>query len=242
MNNTKGEGMKTSNKILLSAGIVPFIIILFMLLSLKNILDEGPAVRNIDDNKMEYIHKRFDLEGFENIKAEGGWEIAITGGDHFNIELEAPGDSIDKISVSRQGNILLLSSDTNYFSILKNPKVSITLPSLSMLDLKGQYDIKISNLKLSELDINIEGVASITGIGGSVERFFFNGNGVVTADLISMPATNAYFKFDGIYMIMMGMNGGELSGILSGPGKLMTTGDITKNSIKVDNPNFIAHN
>ncbi len=241
MQNMKGEGMKTSNKILLALGVIPFIVILMMLFSFKGELDKGmePTIRNTDYSN--YHVKTYNFSDFDEIEAEGAWEVSLSGGDRFNIELRAPGDSIDKISVIEAENKLLLKSDKTSFTLYNSPKISITMPAISGLGIKGQCDVKISDFQISELDIGISGIADISGINSSVEKLSLNGSGIVNADLMAMPATNARFNYNGVYMIMMNVDGGELSGSINGPGKLIVSGNISTNTLKTENPDSVTY-
>ena len=240
MNNMKGKGMKTSNKILVAVSIVPFIIILMMLFSFRNILDKEPAMINQDSAKTNYHTEKNDLGSFDGIRAEGIWDIVLNRGDHCRIELETPDNSTTHASVTRQGNTLVLTSNKESFSFFNRPKISITLPSISRLDLFGKYDVKISNLKISKLDINLKGVASFVGTDSSVEDFSLNGNGVLNTDFKLMPVTNAHYNFTGFYLMEMNMNGGELSGRLSGSGKLVISGHVSANKLQTNGPGNIV--
>lgn len=233
--------MKTSNKTLLAIGIVPFVVILIMLFSYKGELDKETSMKIQDSPWEDYTKKNYDFEDFEEIKTEGTWEIVLTGGDHFKIELEAYDDSVKRIYVTKMGKTLILSSEKKYFSLASRPKATITMPSISRLILAGQSDVNISGFNISKLDIGINGAASITGTNSSVDQLSINGNGVVHADFMSMTLTNAHLNYNGAYMIMMKIYGGELSGKLKGLGKLMVSGNISRNTIKTDSPDNIIY-
>ncbi len=228
--------MKTSNKILLAVSIVPFIIAVIMIFSWKNMLDKEPGTQPGDSARSDYVKKNYDLEGFDEIKADGIWEIHLSAGDRFKVELESFDDSIKHTSVTKSGSTLILSSKKEYFSISDRPRINITMPALSRLNLTGMYDVDISGLNDSKMSVDITGVLSLTGIDSSVGDFSFSGSGIVYADLKDMPVNNANFNFNGVYLINMLMNGGELTGRIKGPGKIITKGNIIKNSINVDAP------
>ena len=56
-----------------------------------------------------------------------------------------------------------------------------------------------------------------------------------------MPVTNAFFNFNGVYMMNLNMNGGELSGMLNGPGKLVIEGNTSRNNINTDGKTNIIY-
>lgn len=241
MQNMKGKRMKTSNKILLALGIIPFIVILMMIFSFKNELEKGvdPAILNPDYSS--YAVKKYDFSGFDEIRAEGIWKIKLSGGNQFNVELRAPEELLDKVSIIKSGNELLIESEKNSFSMSGRAIISITMPSISRLYLDGQCEVEISDFNMPELGIYNNGVVGIVGRNSSVGRLSVNGNGALNVDFAHIPVTNALFNFSGVYMVKMQMNGGELLGNLHGPGKMMIEGKVSNNSIRTDGPNNIIY-
>ena len=233
--------MKTSNKILLALGIIPFFVILMIIFSFRNELKKGVDEEILNVDYSNYPVQTYDFAGFDEIEAEGFWEIELAGGSRFNIELSAPEESMDELSVTASGRTLHISSKKYSFSLFNRPKISITMPGLSRMDLKGQCNVIFSDFKMSELDIVINSIANIRAINSSIENFYLSGNGALNADLNNMAVTNARFGFNGAYMIDMRVNGGELSGFLTGPGKLTIWGATSKSTLRADTSGSIIY-
>ena len=231
--------MKTKNKIILFTLIVPFIIITIIILNIKKRLNEDMDPSLPPSEQEIAFKKSFDFDNFENISTEGFWSIHVMHGDHFQIELIAPEDIINEITVRKTENTLFLKSENNslsLFSMNKRTRVEITLPIISELHVKGITNILISDFQNSETSIRMDGIMNAAGENCIFNKLSLSGNGVMNVSMNNLSVTNAHFKYSGIYNITMHMNGGSLSGWLDGIGKMTTSGKITENSIRVSQP------
>lgn len=231
--------MKTKNKILLFTCVIPFIIVIMMILSIKKSLNEesDPAFSYSEQKISEKIS--FDLKNFENISAEGFWDINLMYDDHFKVELVAPENMMSEITVEKTGQTLVLSSKKDkfsLFSIKKGPQINITLPLISKLEIDGVADINISEFQNTTTSIYMNGVVNVTGENCIFDQISLNGTGVLNVSMSDVPVTNAHFKYSGMYNIIIHMNGGALTGKLDGLGNMIAWGEIAENSIKVSKP------
>ena len=80
----------------------------------------------------------------------------------------------------------------------------------------------------------MDGILSVSGKNSTIDQLFLKGDGVLNVAMNDVPVTSAQLNHDGVYMIKMLMNGGELKGKLDGIGIMIAAGDISENSIKVD--------
>ena len=235
----RGKQMKTKNKILLFTGVVPFIIVIMMIFSVKHTLNKETDPSLSDSERINSEKRSYDFKNFENISAEGVWDINLMYDDQFKVELVAPVNMMSEITVNKTDRTLILASKKDSYSLFSNykkPRINITLPLISRLDIDGVANIKISEFKNTEISIFMNGVMNITGESCSIDQFSLNGTGVVNVAMNDVPVTNAHFKYSGIYNINILMNGGELTGKLDGIGKMIASGEIAENSIKVNGP------
>ena len=234
-----GKQMKTKNKIILFTLIVPFIIVTIIILNIKKRLNEDTDPSLLSTEQEIAFKKSFDFDNFENITVEGFWSIHLTQGDHFKIELVAPEDIINNITVSEAENTLFFRSENNsvsLFSMNKRVRMDITLPSITQLHAKGITDILFSNFKNSDTSISMDGVMNVAGENCTFNKFSLSGSGVMNASTNDMPITNAHFDYRGIYNIAIHMNGGNLTGYLDGIGRITVSGEISENNIFVKEP------
>ncbi len=236
--------MKTKNKILLFTLILPFIIVVMVILSIKKSFNEETVPSQTYSEGIEAFRKSYDFADFEEISAEGWWNIHLMHDDHFKIEIVAPENMLDELSVEKTGHTLLLISEKknsySIFSFKKRPGINITLPSISKLDVKnGIANISISGFSDAETSISMEGIVSVTGEHCNFNQFFLSGDGIINIDMNDTPVANAHLEHSGIYNIMMLMDNGRLSGNLDGIGRMIASGEVFENSIRVDGPGIM---
>jgi hypothetical protein len=234
--------MKTKNKILLFTLIVPFILVVMVIVSIKKSFNDETDSSLSYSEEIDSIKRSFDFNNFEQISAEGFFSISLTHDDHFSIELVAPETAMDEISVSQSGQTLLLKLNKNSFSLFsinKRPRINITLPSISRVDIKGVADISFTDFSSAKTSIFMEGVVNVTGKSCLFDQFSLSGTGVMNVSMDDMPVTSAHFEYSGVYNINMHMNGGSLTGKLDGIGKMIASGEIGENSININPPGSI---
>ncbi len=236
--------MKTKNKILLFTLILPFIIVVMVILSIKKSFNDDTVPSQTYSEGIEAFKKSYDFTDFDEISAEGCWNIHLMHDDYFKIEIVAPENMLDELSVEKTGHTLLLISEKknsySIFSFKKRPGINITLPSISKLDVKsGIADISISDFNDAEISISMEGIVSVTGKHCNFNQFSLRGDGIINIDMNDTPVANAHLEHDGIYNIMMLMDNGRLSGNLDGIGRMIASGQVSENSIKVDGPGIM---
>lgn len=254
MHSTKGKKMKTSHKILVFAGIVPMFIVILMVLSMKNILeDTGNMTAPYSDSHPRVI-KEFLVKDFSKISTDGIWGIHIIQGDDFSVELEAPEKIIEDIRLEKIDSTLFLVSRNKPFSKLVTPqtsislpssrliipRASITLPSISEIHLRGMTNLDLSGFDSETMTINTQDVSTISGKDSMIQQLVLNGNGILFLDMFDTTVTNAHINYNGLYNVKMAIAGGRLSGQISGIGTLHCRGDVGINDIEVISPGRIV--
>ena len=228
--------MKTKNKILLFTSIIPFILILMIILSIKKSFNEDTDPSQLNLERIDTVTRSFDFHGFENIVLEGYWDIDIKHDDYFSVELIAPEKLLAEITVGQTGQTVHFFAKKNSFpvlSLIKCPRIFITLPVMSKLNLKGIADISFSDFNNAKTSISTDGVMNVTGENCTFDQFSLNGSGVMNVSMKEVPVTNVHLDYRGIYNGTMLMNGGSLTGYLDGIGSIEVSGEISKNTLFV---------
>jgi hypothetical protein len=233
--------IKTSNKILLAAGITPVLVIFITLLILR-IMMSGDALKAIASSSEPgpQTTKTIDLDAFNKISVVGPWTVHIIQGSNYKVIINAPQNVIDKLIVKRGGANLFLFIDENQrvFSQINNTylEATITLPFISELDINGVINLDLSEIKNDSLILNINGVTKITASSCTVQNLSLTEKGIANIDLSGVPIANANLECDGTFNIDLLMNGGRLSGNLNGVGNLSYKGEVSVNDIQVNSP------
>lgn len=127
--------------------------------------------------------KNYDNSGFTNIKINGPFQVEVTPSEGYVVQVNAPDNWFDQISVKQAGDTLELSLNMRWtfwnWWTKTTPKVAISLPSLSNLDLSGackgsvrgfrsNRDFKISATGASSVSLDVQAnFASVNSSGAS---------------------------------------------------------------------------
>jgi hypothetical protein len=226
--------MKTSNKILLISsssliGIVIGFLLIFRLMLGNSITTERPA-----DSDKPIVSRDFPLAGFTAIEVSGHWEVELSRGETTQVKVMAPGDVMEKLSIEKQGEALILKTKQKWRSNPGRVTALITMPSLSGLRLSGAVSLEISGFNSEILTINTAGSTSIMGKENYVKNLRLKGEGVSKLNLKRNSVINADLRYEGFCKIKLSMAGGELTGRIKGVGKVIYDGEVRKESIRKD--------
>lgn len=232
--------MKNSNKILIAAGAIPFVVVISAIIAIRVFFlnDIVKVIETPSFSSGKQSSKIVKAEGFDEISVVGPWTLHVYQGIGYNTEISAPKNIIDKIVAEKRGDKLSIVEGPGPADLMNNVRLeaTITLPMLTKLDLNGVINLDLYEINGDNLSINMQGVTRIAGYDGKVKDLSLSGKGVLTIDLSGLSATNANVNYDGTYMINLKMNGGRLTGGLGGVGRLNYGGDVSSNEIQLKNP------
>jgi phage shock protein PspC (stress-responsive transcriptional regulator) len=110
------------------------------------------------------------LDNFDEINISGVFDVRITQGSAYSVELIGPYEEKNKYQVSQRGNTLYIKyDDDKKFTWRRNPirlekmRINITLPDLEALELKGAGKATLRNFKADDLTIEALGAIEING-------------------------------------------------------------------------------
>jgi phage shock protein PspC (stress-responsive transcriptional regulator) len=110
------------------------------------------------------------LTDFDELEITGVFDVRITQGFDYSVELSGPENEKKHYKISQHGKTLSIEYiSEKKFDWKVNPlnmgkmKINITMPELESLDLKGAGDVIFSNFSTSHLDINALGAVDIEG-------------------------------------------------------------------------------
>ena len=109
----------------------------------------------------------YDFTDFTGIEIGHAFELEVTPSDVYKVTITAGESILKRIDVSKSGSVLKIDMDGWFFSWHSTPKVTITMPVLTWLDLSGaskgnargfksSEDFKLSLSGASNLDIDME--------------------------------------------------------------------------------------
>jgi hypothetical protein len=228
--------MKTSNNILLISSSSLIAIVIGFLLIFRLTLGSIITTEIPTDKDKTIVSRDFPLAGFTAIDISGHWEVELTRGETTHVKVKAPGDVMEKLSVEKQGVVLILRTDKKWNPRPGKVTAQITMPSLSDLRLSGLVSLEIDDFSSEILTINTAGSTSIMGKGNYVNNLRLKGEGVSKLNLKRNSVINADLRYEGVCKIELSMAGGELTGRIKGVGKVIYDGEVRKESIRKDGP------
>ena len=175
-----------------------------------------------------------DLVDFDSIHTEGGWSVTIMHGEVFSVEVDASEKALEQVNVFSRGDTLHLELDSGVQSITGNLRATVFLPDLERLQTAGGARVVISGFDLDALDIKVDGAASIIARDGRIGDLSVDSDGAASFDFDEVQVVNADVTMDGASNLAITMNGGALTGVLSGLGNVAFSGEVSDESIRID--------
>jgi hypothetical protein len=223
--------MKTSNKILLAVAIIPVILIVGTIVSLRVAFERRTDTKTVTNPSEERIIREYQYSGFSKIMVSGVWDLKIFQGNEYFVEISAPEYAMDSISAREKNDQLILDYLPDYEnSGLQNmPKAAVMVPSISTIYLMGTCRLDLREFNTDYLNVVGDGEVRMTVSNTAITNLDLVSQGVSEWDFSKASVVNARVRTDGTFSILLFMNGGRLSGALNGIGTLTYTGaaDIT---------------
>jgi hypothetical protein len=180
-----------------------------------------------------------DLSGFDRIDARGNWKITISQGTDWDVAVSSPANVEDELQVRVEGDRLVLEHEGRGWSWFRgfdggeSLTATIVMPALESVNLAGAAKLGLTGFSGTELAINAAGAAEIKGRDGRYEELELIVSGAGNADLSGIVVDDARIVLSGAGDITLNMNGGTLSGTVSGAGKVRYRGTVREESIVV---------
>lgn len=240
--------MRKSEKVMLSAlGVVALIVVSLVAIARIAIskVDTGTEVKAGVTKHINYgdmVEKNFDARDFDSIRFLGTWKVQLDQGDAWRVELQYPRNMEDELEVSVKNGRLILNPgqwdkhwNWNWWKGGQGEslKARIVMPDLKSLDISGATDLNFTGFEGDYLNIAISGAGNVEGNDGRFEKLNLNMSGAGNVDMRDITFVDANVNMSGAGNVNLGMNGGVLSGNLSGFGNIEYYGSISDERVNV---------
>jgi hypothetical protein len=237
--------MKKSHLFMLAGlGILGMFVIALVGLSRGSISysESGETGARVMVDFNDQISGNYDIKDFHTVVLNGAWEVDLIYGDDWEIELSYPRELENEIGVIREGNRLVLDSSQphvwawNWFNKDHGSRTfsaRITMPELREIDIKGTSDLEFSGFEGDKLIIVISGAGNVEGEDGHYEELSVTMSGAGNVDARDVIVVDADVTISGAGNITLNMDGGVLSGDLSGFGNIEYFGSITEERVNI---------
>lgn len=146
------------------------------------------------------VSKSYDYTGFDKITISGVYQIDVTVGSSFSIDLSGPENEMARAEVKLRGHSLDLGQRRRHRGEKRNRdgiRATISLPSLSGLDVSGVVDGDITGVDADHLEIDISGVGDID-VSGSCKSLDAHVSGVGELDASDLECRVVTVKVSGV--------------------------------------------
>jgi hypothetical protein len=124
--------------------------------------DRNNARRNDSgSNKMS-----FELEDFDKVEVRGNFDVFITEGTEYSVDLKGRDENLKKSFVRKFDDVLEVDTESKEWESIKDLKrsnkvrVYITMPGLSKLEGSGATDFTVESFRYKDLEIKLSGGSS----------------------------------------------------------------------------------
>ncbi len=232
--------MKTSSKILLVAAGALLMILALGMVGMRMYVDrlvEKTGVEWSDEDlpgSDEWLERSYDLDGFSRLKISGGWEVDIRQDSDYSVLIMGPEKYLDQLKAGVSGEVLNVDPEGRYRLRDGGLRLELTMPRLEGIESAGGLDLDFHGFSGERLEIECSGGSSITGSGGSYELLDFESRGGAELDFSDLPTVDARLRSSGAVEAVLTMEGGRLSGKISGAGSVTYYGDVDEQSLSTE--------
>ena len=233
--------MRKSQKTLLTSGGVIAGAILLVAVLVRIALSQVEPVKT-DFQSM--VMDSADLVGFDRVRVDGAWKVKLVQGDDWEVEVNPNDDQLDNLEVSvrnEQLNLRQRSSFKWWGNDSSELEARIQMPALKHLRLTGAVEAEMSGFEGQQLDIKTAGAIDLEGEQGRYEKLVVEGAGAIDLDFRDTLVTDASVDLAGASQLILTMNGGALTGSISGAGSIDYYGTVSMQEIKISGAGEVDH-
>ncbi len=223
--------MKTSNKLWIAAFGILFLFFLSFLIHTKSRIIQDNSYGDGRDSSYQWgeLTKEYDLDnsGFNSINIKGKISLTIKKAESWSIHVREEGR--EDLEIEQNGDELNITTRQHSRG---NVEISIGMPELSALRLKGAGELDFSGFDEPELYLYIKGAYNLEGRDSRIENLSVRVEGAGSLDLSEAPVHNADLDVQGIGSVQLTMTGGILQGTAKGIGSVNIEGEVGDNRLR----------
>jgi Putative auto-transporter adhesin, head GIN domain len=203
---------------------------------------ESVAVAEADQ-----VTRTYDLEGFTRIAVAGNWHITLTRGDAWQVRVSYPQALEGRLQVAvDDGDRLDLDYTTRDRGFLglghSEPMTAeIVMPNLRAVVLAGTAVLDLAGFQGERLAMTVTGAAQVDGHDGRYAALALTVSGAGNVDLEGITVTDAHVDLAGAGDVTLTMDGGVLSGSISGAGKIAYFGTVREQRVNISGFGKVSH-
>lgn len=155
----------------------------------------------------------FDFSDFSEIYVPTVFNVAVTRGPEFSVQVIVDAHAADRVAVTKTGarlDIALQAGDGN----IETLRAFVTMPVLDRIDLTGVVNATVSDFSQAQMIVNVGGVSRLQGNGLTIGKLIASVTGVSHLAFGNIrPLGDANIEVNGVSRATLNM---DIGAILSG--------------------------
>lgn len=233
--------MKKSQLVIISAvGILTLIILVMAVIGRVALSQSDSGTTRMAASSAvvvgDQITKTFDVADFKSVDIEGRWQVKLTQGDEWQVEVSHSEGLEDDVNVYVRGDRLVLSRRSSggwWRRTETRLKAEIVMPELTELELAGANQLDLSGFAGDRLELEVAGANQVEGREGRYDNLDLSVAGASEIDLGGIVVTDAKVDLAGASNVTLSMNGGVLAGTMAGAGTIGYYGTVVEERVRI---------
>ncbi|MDJ0655134.1 MAG: DUF2807 domain-containing protein [Xanthomonadales bacterium] len=165
---------------------------------------------------------RFEFTDFNEITVFSVFNLAVSQGDDFLVEVTIDADAVDRLDVTQTGSRLRIGLMPGDSDNLQTIQGTVTMPVLNRIELDGVVNVTLDGFVQDQMTIELADVSTLTGEALSLGSLDATVSGVSQLDLGNVsPIGEADIDIEGVSQATLNMDvGASLAGSVSGTSSL----------------------
>ena len=170
------------------------------------------------------VTEKRSLSGFKGVDVGGVFQVEITAGKEFAVEVETDDNLLPLIKTEVNNGVLEIESDGR-ISPTGKILVRVSAPDISEMDVSGAANVTLNGVRNSNLAVEASGAAKLK-ITGQTAKLTVETSGAAKIDADDLRSENATVEGSGASHIDLNVSG-ELTADLSGASHVTYSGKPT---------------
>jgi hypothetical protein len=214
-------------------GILIFASALIIGLVVSNIFSFGHAAHSLFNFSFDFsgekgsgkiVTEKRSLSGFKGVDVGGIFQVEITAGNEFALEIETDDNLLPLIKTEVNDGVLEIESEGR-ISPSGKILVRISAPDITELDVSGAANVTLNGVKNSNLAVEASGASKLR-IAGVTTKLTVETSGASKVDADDLKTGNATVDGSGASHVELNVSG-ELNADLSGASHVTYSGTPT---------------
>jgi hypothetical protein len=173
----------------------------------------------------EVVTKTFGLSGYDAIASSGSWEIRVVSAEG-PVEVSFPASLEEYLVVEVRGSTLTLGVEPNLQIVgLDRLRAIVPAATIESVETSGVAELILEAVDLDRLALRTSGVSALIARGCAIGTLRIEASGVSDFDFAGARVGEAKIELSGAGEVSVDIDGGTLTGNLSGATNLVYGGN-----------------